>query len=346
MTGAFISTASVNAALRSPIQMLQVQLTRAQTELSTGRHADVGLTLGGRTADAASLHALRTRLDAFANGNAIAATRLTATQSALSTILDTATALQKTVLAASAGTASSQGLSDDAASALSGVVASLNTTAAGQNIFAGINTDVPPIANDAGAGKQSIASAFQSAFGVATGSTGAASITPAAMQAFLDGPFAQQFASPGWQANWSSASDTALTSRVTPTQTATTSISANETALRGTVQVAAMLSQLGLSSLSADTRNVVLTQASAQLGTAVTGIATMQADAGRAQTTVTAATDEMTNAGAFVDTQIGALEDVDPAEVSTRISSLTTQLESAYTLTGKLAQLSLVHYLP
>ena len=346
MSVASLSSLSLIDGLRGPIQNLQTQLTQAQTELSTGRKADVGLALGARTGDASALHGLCARLDAFTNGNAVATTRMTATQDALSNILDTATSLQQSVVGALAGTATPEVIATDAQSGLSSVVSALNTTAAGQNLFAGINTDAQPLADGGDKGKQSITDAFTAAFGMSPGDAGAVSITPAAMKTFLDGAFAQQFASPNWQANWSSASDAEITSRISPTQTATTSISANTPALRQVVQVAAMLSQLGLSSLSADTRQTVLTQASDDLGRTTADVTTLQANLGTTQKTVAASTDQMTQTSTFIDTQIGALEDVDPAEVSTRIASLTSQLESAYTLTGKLSQLSLVHFLP
>ena len=259
---ATVSTASLTGALRSPIQMLQVQLTKAQTELASGRHADVGLLLGGRTANAASLHAVRTRLDAYATANGLASTRLTATQSALTDVLDRVQGLQKTVVAAQAGTATMASLKAQGQSALSRITAALNTNAAGQYLFAGINTDVKPFGDSGAVGAAAVTSAFTSAFGVAPSDPGATAITPAAMQAFLDGPFAQQFASPSWQGAWSSASDTAITSRISPTQVAATSATANDAAVRDVIQGVALLSQLGNANLSADTRQVVLTQAS------------------------------------------------------------------------------------
>ena len=43
---------------------------------------------------------------------------------------------------------------------------------------------------------------------------------------------------------------------------------------------------------------------------------------------------------------IGALENVDPFEASTRVSALLTQVETAYAMTARIQRLSLLNYLP
>ena len=43
---------------------------------------------------------------------------------------------------------------------------------------------------------------------------------------------------------------------------------------------------------------------------------------------------------------IGALEGVDPYEASSRLSTLLTQVETAYAMTARIQQLTLLNYLP
>jgi flagellar hook-associated protein 3 FlgL len=43
---------------------------------------------------------------------------------------------------------------------------------------------------------------------------------------------------------------------------------------------------------------------------------------------------------------IGTLEGVDPYEASTRLSSLLTQVETAYAMTARIQKLTLLNYLP
>jgi flagellar hook-associated protein 3 FlgL len=45
-------------------------------------------------------------------------------------------------------------------------------------------------------------------------------------------------------------------------------------------------------------------------------------------------------------TQINVLESVDPFEASTRVSALMTQVETAYAMTARIQNLSLLKYLP
>jgi flagellar hook-associated protein 3 FlgL len=48
----------------------------------------------------------------------------------------------------------------------------------------------------------------------------------------------------------------------------------------------------------------------------------------------------------ILQTQIGNLDDVNSYQVATEVSTLQTQLQTAYQLTAQLQQLSLAKYLP
>jgi flagellar hook-associated protein 3 FlgL len=48
----------------------------------------------------------------------------------------------------------------------------------------------------------------------------------------------------------------------------------------------------------------------------------------------------------ILQTQIGSLDNVDPAAVATQLSALQTQLETAYQLTAQIQKLSLAQYIP
>ena len=70
-------------------------------------------------------------------------------------------------------------------------------------------------------------------------------ITAAQMQTFLDTTFDAEFASPAWNANWSTASDQTMRSRISTTEIVDTSVSANEPAFRKLAMAYTMLSDLG-----------------------------------------------------------------------------------------------------
>lgn len=343
--GAGPSTASLHGALREPIARIQRALTQAQTELSTGRHADLGPTLGARAGAADALHQARDRLDVLTQTNALATTRLGATQDALGSILQTAQDLQKTVVAALNGGGDAAALAASAKAGFAGIAATLNTSVAGQYVFAGVDTDSAPLADNGASGLQAITDAFRAAFGVDPSDPAASAVSAADMRGFLHGAVASSFTPSGWRAQWSSASDEAITSRISPTRNAATSVSANEASLREVAQAFAALAQLGSPTLAADTRGALLTQASGLLGDAISGVAALQSRVGLTQTGVREATDDAAKRQGILSVQIGAMEEIDPAEVSTRISTLTTQLEAAYSLTARISQLSLVRFL-
>ena len=66
---------------------------------------------------------------------------------------------------------------------------------------------------------------------------------------------------------------------------------------------------------------------------------------GAGQQAVTQANAKHTSMKTILEDQIQQSESVDPAEAATRVNNLTTQLEANYTVTGKLAKLSLLNYI-
>jgi flagellar hook-associated protein 3 FlgL len=71
-----------------------------------------------------------------------------------------------------------------------------------------------------------------------------------------------------------------------------------------------------------------------------------QAEIGASQTAITQANDYLSTQMAEVQTEIGKLDDVDAASVATQLSTLSTQLQTAYQLTAQIQRLSLAQYLP
>ena len=79
MKTTFTSTSAISAATRLTMAKLQSQLADAQKEVSTGRYADVGATLGSRTRQSVSLRQEQARLQSIMDSNGPVATRLDAT---------------------------------------------------------------------------------------------------------------------------------------------------------------------------------------------------------------------------------------------------------------------------
>ena len=89
-----------------------------------------------------------------------------------------------------------------AKSALESLSSILNQTHGGKFLFAGISTDVAPLADyfstPASTGKSAVDAAFLAEFGVAQNSAGAGSITASQMDTFLNGNYANLFGAGAW----------------------------------------------------------------------------------------------------------------------------------------------------
>lgn len=344
-----VSTMSMANLLISSIKSLQTQLSAAQKEQSTGIHDDLSFTLGNQLSRDFAMGLSTSDIKSIMDTNNVVATRLATTQTSLSDLSKTAQGLVSSLILARGGGRNPAPLIAQAKAALQTFTSALNTSDGASHVFGGINSDSPPItdyfANPPSANKQAVDAAFQAAFGFPQSSPNVSTITPAQMQAFLTGPVANLFSATNWKANWSGASDQAIESRISVSQTATTSVSANDAAFRDLAAGYAMVADLGLDQLNDAAYQTAIQTATQFLQKGIAGLTQLQASVGAMQSSVTSANQIMSAQSDLLNTQIGALENVDPAEVATRISGLMTQIQTSYVLTSQLRDLSLAKYL-
>jgi flagellar hook-associated protein 3 FlgL len=350
MKSTFISTDAITSASRLSMLKLQTKLADTQKEVSTGRLADVGLSLGYKTGQTISLRQDLSRLQTITETNGLVTTRLDATQAALKSLVDNAQSFISQMVAARGSTSNSQVLASEAKDGLGTFIDTGNTAVNGSYLFSGINADVKPLAayfgNPPTATQQAVASAFQSAFGVTQSDPNAQNITGAQMQSFLDGPFANMFADPAWGSDWSSASDQNVRSRISTSELIETSANANDPAFRKLASAYTMVADLGVTNLNQNAYQAVIDKATALAGSAIQDLTTLQGTVGTAQERVVNANDRMTIQMNIITSHIGALEGVDMSEASTRLSTLLTQIEAAYAMTARIQQMSVLNYLP
>lgn len=343
----YISSYSISSALRQSVLNAQKNLATAEQEVSTGTYANVGLQLGESTNQDLSLRSEESMLETITATNGMVSTRLSSTQTILGNLQTNAQDFLNSLIS-STGTSSANSLQATAQVDLQSLVSNLNTSVSGQYIFGGINSGTQPITDYYASGspnQAAVDSAFSSTFGFSQSSASVSSITGTQMQSFLNTQFPALFQGSNWTSDWSSASDTAMSSQISDTQTADTSVSANQSAFQDLAQAYAMVANLGTQNLSADALNAVTTTATALVQKAVTGLTNMQTSVGLVQSNVSNATDQMSVQMSILTTQINNLEDVDPYEASTQVTNLQTQIETAYSLTAQLQKLSLVNYL-
>lgn len=348
MSNSFISTDAIFSPARNSVMKIEIELARAQKEVSTGFYADIGLEIGGRTAGLDKMLRTQAWQDALTTSNGVSAARLDMSQTSLSSAVSTAQDFLNQVLAAKGSIASMTAISTTATHAIGAFTTQLNTEIGGVHVFGGDNSAAVPLASYTSSGSSAsaaIASAFTGAFGMSQSSPGVSAITPAQMQAFLNGPFAAEFSAANWSANWSSASSTNPTMKISDYEKVEVGANANEQAFRDLAQAYVMVSDLGLDKLDPNTQQVVLDKASTMVSSAISNLATMQSRLGNSQSRISSSNDSLAAEGMLIANKIADIQQVDPYEASTTVNTLMTQLQASFAVTARLQQMNLVDYL-
>lgn len=347
MKATSVSSAAMSNAQRYSQMRMQSDLVKAQKEATTGTVADVGLALGGRTAQAVTFSRDLDRLNVIIDSNALVTARLSSTQNSLGQLSDVAQNLL-TALTATSGDSSSTITHDAGNAAVQQLTSILNTSVNGEYLFAGTNTDVKPIDDFTAAGspaKAAFDASFVAYFGFTQNAPAAAAITATQMDNFITSNVVPQFMGPGWQTNWSSATDQQITSRIALNDTTQTSVSANSDSIRKLAMASAMITGLLSGNISQAARNTVVTRSVSLVGDTLGGLAQLQSQTGLVQKRVSDASDRMKTQVDLFERHILDLEGVDPAEAATRVADLTQHIETSFALTARLQQLSLLNYL-
>ncbi|PHP65705.1 flagellar biosynthesis protein FlgL [Zhengella mangrovi] len=340
-----VSTLSMATALRMSIRATQAAMVTAQQETVTGQKADPARELGTRNGFRLSLQRESERLDSILTTNELARTRMTAAQTAMSQFSDMTGNAMQVFNAALSGTGSADMLLDTAKTALQDLTNVMNTAVNGEYIFAGVNADARPLADFEGSAWQAdLDAAFQSHFGFAKDDPGAASLTAADMQDFVDNVARPLFETSGWP-GLSVASDDGIRSRISQNQTAVTSVSANEAGFKDAFFALTMASNFVNSGISGAARHELIRQTGEGLGNSATNVTLVQGRLGLVENQVSDASERMTLQKNYMSDLATEMGSVDPYEAATRMTNLLNQLETAYTLTQRVQSLSLTRYL-
>jgi flagellar hook-associated protein 3 FlgL len=348
MKASGVSTVALSQSLRLSLVRAQAELVKAQKEAQTGRAADTGLALGTGTAQSVSFARDLERISGIIDSNSLVSARLKATQDALAQISAAAQSFLSTLMTSSSGDAIGNVTRDSARTTLEALTDILNTSFNGENIFAGINTDVKPLNDYTAPGftaKASFDAAFLAHFGFTQNDPAAASISVTDMNAFMDTQVEPLFMGAGWATDWSNASDQRIVSRITLTETTQTSVSANQDGFRKLAMAATVIMDLFDSNVGPGARAALVERAVSLVGDAIGGLGDLQATTGIIQQRVANATERLEVQSDLFERRIGNLLDIDPYEAATRVSTLLTQIETSYALTARLQQLSITRFI-
>ncbi|PPQ38562.1 flagellar hook-associated protein 3 FlgL [Rhodoblastus acidophilus] len=367
-----VSTSTLSNILQNTVSRLQSQMTSIETENATGLLADIGLTLGADSGRYISMHQQYAELNGLTASNVVVTTQLDTAYTAVTTMQKSAANVLKQVITGLSTTPSSTGsaaIQSVATGALSSFIAGANSEVAGVYVFGGINTATQPI--NAYSAPPATSAAQQAVQTVLTNYLGAHSLTSvsqmtgAQMQEFLTAtpsstpslPANQSFASLfqsgaasatppslNWS-DWSKASDTPLTNRISLKLTETTSVSANNQAFQSMAQGLTMLSEFANQNLTADAYTALMQTAQKTVNTASSQLTETAATIGTMQNSVNQSNSSIKLQQNVLNKQINAREAVDPYKVASDVTNLSTQLQVAYSLTSQIHKLSLVNFL-
>jgi flagellar hook-associated protein 3 FlgL len=344
-----VSTQYLWSSMQLSVGKLQSELVTAQTESTTGQYADLGLQLGVQSGEEISLLNQSNLLQTLTSDNALTTTRISSATSALSSLQTQAQNTLNSLTEYTPETGQGSSLQTLGQTGLQSLVASANVSVNGQYVFGGINSGTAPLTsyfdppNNA---QTAVQTAFSSYLAGLSPPATAQNVTAAQMQTFLSSSaFTSQFSGADWAANWSSASSVNVSNSISPTETIDTSTNANQPAFQELARAYTMLNEFTGSSVNSDALQSVVNAASSLIGQAVSSLTSQQATLGSAQQQITDANEGMSNQLTILQTQIGNLDNVNSYQVAVQVNSLTTQIQTAFSLTAQLQKLSLVNYL-
>jgi flagellar hook-associated protein 3 FlgL len=345
----YTSTKALNEGNRYNILRLQQQLNESQQELATGRLYDVGKTIGSLTAETVSLRQQHVQFETIKETNGVVRTRLDASQTVLSDMVSVAQDFVEAVLLARDSEGGPTAARQNAEASLKSLMAGLNTSIGGEYLFGGINNTTEPVADyfstPISAARTAVNNAFTGAFGTTQSDPANRNITAAAMQNFLDTTFAGLFDPTDWAADWSSASDQNIISRISLREDAVSSANANESPFRKLAQAFTMVADLGVETLNDSAFTAIADTAARLASEAINEVSLVQSRLGATAERVATSNTRMEAQQNILNTQIDDLEAVDPFEALTRVNTLSTQLQTAYALTARVQQLTILNYL-
>lgn len=323
----------------------QKRLARAQVEVATGRHEDIGLTLGGQTGTVIGLRLHVSELEQRIDSSRQAGLKAEAAQEALTNVNSVAEKFRSTLTGARTAEGGRSLTATFARTALDSLRDSLSTSFDGQYLFGGLSTDRPPLnAYDSGP-RQAIVNAFQTEFGFPPDDPAAAGLSVNQLQGFLDGTFKAQFSPAGWTGSWSNATDATPQFRIQSGDYVSLSATANGAFSRSLAEAFSMMEVFGNSKISASAYQATVNKALAVVSDGQLMTAAEQARIGIGEDRLKAAQTALEQRKTTATAAISSLENIDPYEAATRVNQLMTQLEGAYSLTGRISKMSLLSYI-
>jgi flagellar hook-associated protein 3 FlgL len=303
---------------------------KLETEVSTGRLADVGLALGSSTERSVSLQRELLRLQTLTDTNAIVTQRLGASQQALSLMAEAAEQVRNTLVTFKG---------NDSVDQLSVQKSEIKSA---MSMFTAAANDYNATGSAAKATFDSELATYMSTNGIASMSD----FTKAQMEDFITNILAPLYADDTqWALDWSKASSQNMSSRISAGEVIQSSTAATTDGFRKFALASVIASELMDADVSSDVRTYIGEAAIGYVAQAVTGITAERSTLGISEARVKKANTSLEVQINLINTHITDLEGVDTYAAGVRMNTLLTQMETSYTLTARIQQLSLINFL-
>lgn len=314
---------------------LNEEMTALATMLATGEKAEKADSVTGDYLLLGDIARSSRLLDAYDTATTEADLFLATAQAALTTVQEEAESLATDLMtAAQSGTGAGLNVAGQAArDAFRGIVASLNTTAAGRSVFAGSGTSDAALLEG-----EAMLAALTSAV---SGETTASGLKTAIRDWFMDS--GGGFETSGYLGE----SEPLAPFQLDKENKAEFRIRADRLEIRETlagIAIAALATQESFG-LSQQAQQGLLQEAGEGVLARLDGLTELRAETGALEERIEAAGVRNASARAALELTRADLVGVDPYDTATRLESTRTKLETLYTVTARLSTLTLAKYL-
>ena len=341
-----VSTLTSSLRMADYLTRYRADLDNLALENASGKHADMGLALGGQTGNALSFRSEFSALDAQLDTNKQLIARLDVADVALNNIEDSATKFRSDLVALRSSKDTLQRVHDLAQTELGKLTTSLNSNVSGVFVFGGVNTGDAPVKSFSDGPEAELEKAFVTKFGL-TGmdDPDIKDISAADFQDFLENEFADEFSESNWKANWSSATDDTMTSTIDDKVSVEGSATANEEAYRNLAQGLSMVAVFGDLPLSDQVNTLLIDTAVDKINVGVGQTIQVTAQNGATKTSVERTNTTIETRKTVLNQRVNDLENVNPEQVAVELNNALTQLQITYSVTAKIQNLNILSYL-
>lgn len=351
-----ISSYQMNYYLQGHVSKTSLALQRAGQELSTGRRADMFGDLGARAGEAIKMRAREEDTQAYLSANSVLEHKLEAMLSAIETIREPVEeVLQAAVINKESPNTGAFAVQSQARAALETVIGTLNVSFNGEFLFSGTTSNVAATNRwtsadvNTGLSPEDVMAAVIGAgpVDVATAGTIIAEIDQvfSSTHANSNYNFEETFYNGTPQLDAFGIPNDRIAGRLDQGQEMIYGVQANDQGFRDVIKGLSMLAAVDIESIGDEASyRVWMDEVVDSLASGVQGVLDASANLGFNQQLVENAKERLEDISIVQRKQIVTYENIDPYQVATEMSSLETQLQASYSVSSRLAGLTILDW--